>query len=232
MSRVVALSGSLGSTSAMWDAQAGSLERAGFRVVRLEHPGHGGAPVEGVSTVAELARRAVALVGGERFAFVGLSLGGAIGIRLALDAPDRVERLVLACTSARFGPPEQWRERAATVRARGMEAVAEAVLERWFTPAFDDVRRYREMLLSTDPEGYARCCEAVAGWDARDELVRLTARTLVISGADDPATPPEHGDAIAAAVPAARHRVLADARHLANVERAEEFNALLLEHLG
>lgn len=232
MSRVVALSGSLGSTSAMWDAQAGPLERAGFRVVRLEHPGHGGTPVEDVSTVAELARRAVALVGGERFAFVGLSLGGAIGIRLALDAPDRVERLVLACTSARFGSPAQWRERAATVRAGGMEAVAETVLARWFTPSFDDVRRYREMLLSTDPEGYARCCEAVAGWDARDELVRLTARTLVISGADDPATPPEHGDAITAALPAARHHVLADARHLANVERAEEFNALLLEHLG
>ena len=225
----VVLCGSLGSSGAMWDPQAEAL--ADFDVVRVELPGHGGTPRAEVGDVADLARLALAAVGAERFSWVGASLGGAVGMRIALDAPDRIERLALVCTSARFGPPEVWHERAALVRVEGLEAVVDAALARWFTPSFADVRRYREMFLSTDAEAYARCCDALARWDARDAVARITAPTLVVSGTDDVAAPPEHGELLAARIPGARHVVVAGGRHLLSVERAEELNPLLLEHL-
>ena len=229
MTRTVVLAGSLGSTSAMWDPQVPALETR-FRALRHDYPGHGEAALEDVADVRDLVAGVLAHAD-ERFSFVGLSLGGAVGVRIALDAPERLDRLVLCCTSARFAEPALWEERARVVRARGMQAVVDAVLERWFTPAFRDVGRYRAMLLSTDPEGYARCCEALARWDVRDELGRIAAPTLVVSGAEDPSTPPQHGELLAAGIARARHVVLPDARHLANVERAEAVNALLLEHL-
>ena len=229
MTEAVVLAGSLGSTSAMWDAQAAALEPR-FDVVRYDYPGHGGAPLEQVADIRDLARDILARAPA-RFSFVGLSLGGAVGMRLALDAPERLDRVVLACTSARFGEPVTWEERARLVRAEGVEAVVDAVLERWFTPAFPDVGRYRAMFLSTDAEGYARCCDALARWDVRDELGRIAAPTLVVSGADDPATPPEHSELLASRIPNARHVVIPGARHLANIECAEDFNDLLLDHL-
>ena len=230
MTQAVVLAGSLGSTSAMWDAQAAALERR-FDVARHDYPGHGGAPLDDVADVRDLARGVLARAG-ERFSFVGLSLGGAVAMRIALDAPERIDRLVLACTSARFGEPATWEERARLVRADGVEAVVDTVLERWFTPAFRDLGRYRAMFLSTDAEGYARCCDALARWDAREELGRIAAPTLVVSGADDPSTPPEHGELLAARIPGARHVVIPRARHLANVERADEVNRMLVDHLA
>ena len=229
MTRSVVLAGSLGSTSAMWDPQAPALEKR-FRVLRHDYPGHGGAALEDIADVRDLVPGVLAHAP-ERFSFVGLSLGGAVGMRIALDAPERLDRLVLCCTSARFGEPAMWEERARVVRAGGMQAVVGAVLERWFTPAFPDVGRYRAMLLSIDAEGYARCCDALARWDVRDELGRIAAPTLVVSGADDPSTPPQHGELLAAGIADARHVVLPRARHLANVEGSEAVNALLLEHL-
>jgi 3-oxoadipate enol-lactonase len=229
MSGTVVLCGSLGSTSAMWDPQLPALR--GRRVVAVEHPGHGGAPLHDVQTVGDLAARVLAEAGGGTFSFVGLSLGGAVGMRLALDAPDRLEKLVLACTSARFGEPDGWHERAATVREHGLEAIVDAVLARWFTPAFGDVERFREQFLSVDPEGYARCCEAIARWDVRTELERITAPTLVVSATEDPSTPPAMGEELANGIPGARFEVLEHAAHLANVERPDHFNRLLEEHL-
>jgi 3-oxoadipate enol-lactonase len=181
--------------------------------------------------MAALARRVLDAAGEEPFAFVGLSLGGAVGMRLALDAPGRVERLVLACTSARFGAPEQWLERAEVVRREGLGAIVDTILGRWFTPAFADRGRYRALFLATDPEGYARCCEALAGWDAREELGAIAVPTLVVSGAEDAAAPPEAGALVAERIPGARHVVLEDAAHLANVERPDAFNPLLEEFL-
>jgi 3-oxoadipate enol-lactonase len=230
MSTVV-LCGSLGSSAAMWDAQVPGLEGAGFDVVRVDHPGHGGAPVEPVADVTDLARRVLAQVGAERFSFVGLSLGGAVGMRLAVDAPERIDRLVLMCTSPSFAPAEAWRQRAALVRAEGLEPVVETILARWFTPAFPDLRRFREMFLATDAEGYARCCDALVVWDAGDRLERIKAPTLCVAGAEDPSTPPDELESIASRIPRSRLEVVPDARHLANVERPAEVNRLLLEHL-
>ena len=229
MSGTVVLCGSLGSTSAMWEPQLEALK--GRRVLKVDHPGHGGAPVTNVQEVGDLAARVLQQAGTGTFSFVGLSLGGAVGLRLALDSPDRVEKLVLACTSPRFGEPELWHERAATVREHGLEAIAAAVLARWFTPGFGEVDRFREMFLSVDPEGYARCCEALARWDVRNDLGEIAAPTLVISAAEDPSTPPAVGEALASGIPGARFEVLANAAHLASAERPLHFNRLLEEHL-
>lgn len=228
MSTVV-LSGSLGSTAAMWDPQLPSLRV--HDVIAIEHPGHGGAPVTDAQSVDDLAAHVLATVDADTFSFVGLSLGGAIGMRLALDAPERIDKLVLACTAPRFGEPAGWEERAATVRAHGLAPVADTVLPRWFTPAFDDVERYRAMMLSIDPEGYARCCELLARFDVSAELTAISVPTLVISGAEDPTAPPSTGELIASAIPGARHAVIDGAAHLANVERPDAFNRLLEEHL-
>ena len=223
----IVLCGSLGSTAAMWDAQAPVL--SGSEVVRVDHPGHGGAPLIEIGDIGDLGHSLLGAVGPGRFSFVGLSLGGAIGMWIAIHAPERLDRLVLCSTSAHFG--ESYRDRARTVRTEGIAPVVDGVLERWFTPAFPDVERYREMILSTEPEGYARCCEAIAAWDVRGRLGGVTAQTLVIAGADDPATPPHALAAIAGEIPGARLETIPNARHLLNVEFADEFNALLKEHL-
>lgn len=222
----VVLCGSLGSTAAMWRPQADVV--AGSLVVEL--PGHGGAPVIDGFDVDVLARRVLDAVEG-RFSLVGLSLGGAVGMRVAALAPERLEKLVLACTSSRFGEASQWRERAATVRAEGLEAIVDAIMRRWFTPAFHDVAPWREMFLSVDREGYARCCEALAGWDGGGDLEHIQAPTLVVAGAEDPTSPPGHAREIAARIPDARVAVIDGAAHLANVEGSAEFNRLLEEHL-
>lgn len=227
MSTVV-LCGSLGSTQAMWDPQRPVL--ADRRAVFVEHPGHGGSPLAKLASVDDLVQRVLDVTDGT-FSFIGLSLGGAIGMRLAATVPERVERLVLACTSPRFGEPEQWHERAALVRAKGIAPIVDGVMERWFTPAFVDVARYRELYLTIDPEGYARCCEALAGWDGWDDLARIEAPTLVAAGALDPTAPPEVAERIGGHIRGARVEVLDGAAHLANVERAEDFNRLLEEHL-
>jgi len=224
----VVLAGSLGSTAEMWEPQRPAL--AGKDVVRIEHPGHGAAPVVEVATVGDLAARALAQIEAERFAFVGLSLGGAIGMQIALDEPERVEKLVLASTSVRFGEPQQWLDRAATVRAEGLQAIVDATMGRWFESRPAD-ERWRRMFLSVDAEGYARCCEALATWDAREAVGRIDVPTLAVAGAEDPTTPPEHLRAIADAIPGARLQVLQHAKHLANVERADAFNRLLEDWL-
>jgi 3-oxoadipate enol-lactonase len=231
--RVVVLGGSLGSTLEMWEPQLPALTPR-FRVLRYDHPGHGGSPLLEVRDVSAISRALIGLLDAlelEHVSYCGLSLGGAVGMRLALDVPDRIDRLVLCSTSARFSTPEFWQERADTVRRDGIQAIAEVVLERWFTPAFGDVRRYREMLLSIPVEGYARCCEAVRDWDVRGVLAGVTAPTLAIAGADDPSTPPDDLGAIVAEIPGATLLVLDAARHLTNVERAEEFNRAVAAHL-
>jgi 3-oxoadipate enol-lactonase len=226
----VVLSGSLASTGEMWDAQAEALR--GLDVIRVEHPGHDGAPMEDVRDVRELALRVLDIVPERRFSFVGLSLGGAVGMHVALEAPERLDRLVLAATSPRFGTRETWDERIALVRAGGMEAAAEAVLPRWFTPAFEDVKSFRAMFISTPPAVYIRYCEILRDWDVRGRLGAIEAPTLAIAGTEDPTSPPGHLEAIAAEIPDAHVVVIPEGAHLVNVERAHAFNDAVLEHLA
>jgi 3-oxoadipate enol-lactonase len=221
----------------MWEPQVPLF--AGLRLVRYDHPGHGGSPLPADPTVAGLSKALLELLDElelERVSICGLSLGGAVAIQLALQAPARVDRLILASTAARFGNANAYGERAALVRREGLEAIADAVLERWFTPAFHrndaaTVRRYRAMLVSTPPEGYARCCEAVRDWDARRDLGRIGAPTVAIAGEVDPATPPADAEGIAAAIRDSRVVVLRAAAHLASVEQPHAFADAVLEHL-
>ena len=237
---VLVLSSSLGTTLELWDANVGALaERC--RVLRYDHRGHGSSPVPpGPYGVEELGRDVLELLGElelGRVSFCGISLGGAVGLWLAATAPERLDRLVVACSSARFGPSESWLERAATVRAEGVTAISEAVVGRWFTPALTSadpglVDRFRRMLEATPAEGYAACCEAIAGWGFEARLGEVSVPTLVVSAAQDPATPPEHGRVIADGVPGARLAIVEGAAHLVNVERPDEFARLVLSHIG
>jgi 3-oxoadipate enol-lactonase len=236
---VVVLSHSLGSTLAMWDRQLAAL--AGYRVVRYDLRGHGRSPVpSGPSTVDDLGGDLVALLDRleiERASLAGVSIGGKASMWLAAHRPERVDRLVPCFTSAHLPPPEAWRERAELVTAQGTEAVADAVVARWFTPAFAktepaEVRRFRDIIAATPAAGYASCCRAIEVDDLRPVLGSITAPTLVITGRDDPATPPEHGEAIAHGIPGARLLILDGAAHLGNVEQAAAFNRALLAHLA
>jgi 3-oxoadipate enol-lactonase len=219
------LSSSLGTTHRMWDPNVGGLAQR-FRVVRYDHPGHGESP-PGPRTIEGLARGVLALadeLGLERFAFCGLSLGGMIGMWLGAHAPERLDRLVLCCTAPRFQTPEQWADRAANVRAYGVEFIADSVVRRWFTPEFPDPAPWRAMLASTPAEGYARCCEAIGAMDLRDELPRIKVPTTVIFGRHDPVTGGEPRRLLAEVGDV----VELDAAHLANVEAAEAFNEAVL----
>jgi 3-oxoadipate enol-lactonase len=219
------LSSSLGTTHRMWDPNAGALAQR-FRVARYDHPGHGESPA-GPRTIEGLAREVLALMDGlelDRFAFCGLSLGGMVGMWLGANAPERLDRLVLCCTAPRLPPAQQWLDRAASVRAHGVESIADSVVARWFTPRFPDVTPWRDMLASTPAEGYARCCEAIAAMDLRDELRRIKVPTTVIFGRHDPVT----GDEPKRLLAEVGDVVELDAAHLANVEAAEAFNQAVL----
>jgi pimeloyl-ACP methyl ester carboxylesterase len=155
-----------------------------------------------------------------------------VGMRLALSARQRVGRLVLACTSARFGVPAEWRDRASLVRGSGMQAVAYDALDKWFTPGFGDRERFLDMQQTKPAEDYALGLAAIGSFDVRSELGSVNAPTLVISGAEDTATPPVDGAYLAERIPRARHLVIPDAAHLANVEQADVFNEAVLMHLA
>jgi 3-oxoadipate enol-lactonase len=234
-SPALVFTGSLGTDLTMWQPQADVLKPR-FCTLRYDIRGHGASEVPpGPYSMDELGSDLIALLDRlhiERATLCGLSIGGMISMWVAAHAPERVDRLVLCCTSALLGPPESWLERAAIVRAGGVEAVADAVLERWFSPAFtrahpDVIDRVRATLIATPREGYAGCCEAVAAMDLTGALPSITAPTLVISAAEDPSIPPEHGRRIADLIPGARFELIPGARHIVSVERADLVTALI-----
>lgn len=226
MTPLLVLPSSLGTTTELWDPNVDSWSNT-FRLLRYNQRGR--------TSVEQLGRDLLGLPGeSERISSCGLSLGGATAMWVAANAPERIDRLVLACTSARFGEPGPWLERAALVREHGLEPIADEILGRWFTPAAptDVVARFRQMLVETPRDDYAACCEALANWDFRDRLGEIQAPTLVIASAKDPATPPEHAELLANGIPDAKLVVLPDAAHLANVEQPEAFSNLVAEHLA
>ncbi|WP_433755253.1 3-oxoadipate enol-lactonase [Nocardia sp. CA-135398] len=236
----IVLSGSLGSDVRMWEPQVAALAEAGYLVVRYDHRGHGGSPVPpGPYTLADLGGDVLALldhVGLPRVHFVGLSLGGMVGMWLGEHAPQRLLTLTLCCTSAELGPPSGWAERAELVRAEGTQAVSEAVVQRWFTPHWRDanperIHRFENMVAATPAEGYASCCTAIEHMDIASGLSSVTTPTMVISGQEDPATPPPHGARIAAAITGARFETVSPGAHLASAEQPDAINDLILQHL-
>jgi 3-oxoadipate enol-lactonase len=227
------LSGALGLSAAMWEPQLDAFRRE-FDVVALDHPGHGTAPPpRGRVTVGSIGAQLLAQLP-DSFSFCGLSLGGMVGMWLGANAPERVERLVLACTGASLGTPELYDERAALVRAEGTHVTVEGARERWFTPGFRDspaAQTIIDDLLATSAEGYAACAEAVGAFDFHGKLELIAAPTLVLYGEDDPVTPPDVVDALVSGIPVAEAHGIANAAHLANVEQPERFNEAVLDHL-
>jgi 3-oxoadipate enol-lactonase len=224
----------------VWAPQQGVLSQR-FRVLAYDLRGHGGSDVPtGPYSLDDLGQDVLALLEQREIdhcAYVGLSLGGTIGLWLAAQRPDLVDRLAVVCTSAHYGTPALWRDRAATTREHGMPAVADTVIARWLSAQTmqrdpELVDRCRRMLVSSPPEGYASCCEALADIDLRDQLAAIKAPTLVVAGAEDVATPVEHAEAIMGAVENARLAVIDGAAHLANVERPDEVTRLVENHLA
>jgi 3-oxoadipate enol-lactonase len=239
-SPALAFSGSLGTDLTMWLPQA-EVMKPHFCTLRYDIRGHGASEVPpGPYSMEDLGSDLLALLdrlGIERVSLCGLSIGGMISMWVAAHAPERVERLVLCCTSAKLEPAESWLERAAIVRADGVEAIADVVIDRWFTPAFarahpDVIGRMLATLIATPREGYAGCCEAIAGMDLTPVLPSIGAPTLVISAAEDPSIPPEHGRRIAGLIPGARFELVPNARHIANIEQADLITALIQEFLN
>lgn len=236
---VVVLSNSLGSTHTMWDAQADVLAEH-FRVVRYDTRGHGGSPVPaGPYDIDDLADDVGALLdtlGVEKAHFVGLSLGGMTGMRLAARNPERIDRLVVLCTGPKLDPASAWHDRASSVRGQGTGAVAEAVVQRWFTSAYlasnPDIKASCEATVAATPaEGYASCCEAIATMDLRPGMPTISAATLAIAGADDPATPPSFLQEIADTVQDGRLIVVPQAAHLASAEQPATITPAIIAHL-
>jgi 3-oxoadipate enol-lactonase len=234
---VVVLSNSLGATRAMWDPQVPALAER-FRVITYDTRGHGASDAPtGPYALDDLVDDVVALldrVGAERAHVAGLSLGGMTALRLAAREPHRVHRLAVLCSSAKT-EPQGFRDRAAAARAAGTASFAPAVVSRWLTPAYaaahpDLVARLEAMVAGADDEGYAACAEVVGAVDLRADLGRITAPTLVVSGAEDPALPPEHQRLIAEGIAGAELLTVSPGAHLANLEQPLQVSGALLGH--
>jgi 3-oxoadipate enol-lactonase len=236
---VLLMGSSLGTSLRMWDRQLPLAHQ--LRLVLFDHRGHGGSQVPPPPyEIEDLGRDVLELMdslGIERASYCGLSIGGMVGMWLGANAPERIDKLVLICTSAYMPPASAWQERAAAVlEARSPEPVADAVVARWLTPEFaaahpELVAELRAMLVATDAEGYAACCGAIERMDLRGDLGRIQAPTLVISGAQDQATPVEHQTLIAESIRGAHHEVVDPAAHISAVEQPEEINRLILERV-
>jgi 3-oxoadipate enol-lactonase len=234
------LGSSLGTTTELWRPQLPALTRR-YRVVRYDHRGHGGSPVPpGSYGLDDLGSDVLALLdrqGIGRTHVAGVSLGGMVGMWLAAYAPERVDRLVLICTSASLGPPEMWADRARAVRTGGLSSIADTLIGRWFTDEVvrtrpDLVEEARAMLAAVPDAGYAGCCAAIETMDLTPVLGRITAPTLVVAGEDDQATPPAHARRIAVVVPGARLALVPGAAHLASMSHAEAVTGLMTQFLG
>jgi 3-oxoadipate enol-lactonase len=233
------LSNSLGCTLEMWEPQV-AVFSGRYRLLRYDTRGHGGSGVPPRPyTLEQLGTDVLGLLdalGIERAHYCGLSMGGATGMWLGVQAPQRIERLVLCNTTPWLGPPATLNARIATLLHDGMPALVEPILERWFTAGFRAseplaVERIRQMLLTTPVEGYAGCCEAIRDMDQRASLARVAAPTLVIAGTYDPAPTPDAARAWASTIPDARFLEL-PAAHLSNVGAAEAFTAAVSAFLA
>jgi 3-oxoadipate enol-lactonase len=232
------LSHALGTTADLWSPQMAAFTKA-FRVIRYDTRGHGRSGVPpGSYTIDQLGRDALAVLdaaGVDRAHICGLSLGGLTAMWLGIHAPHRIVSLILSSTAPRIGTTEGWNDRIQQVRTVGLGAVADATMQRWFTETFrqrhpDIVSRHRAMVASCHPDGYVGCCAAIRDADLREAIRGIDAPALVIAGTSDPVTTPDHGREMRAGIARSR-MVTLEAAHLSNVERADEFNATVLDFL-
>ncbi|MFJ3103468.1 4-carboxymuconolactone decarboxylase [Streptomyces sp. NPDC086835] len=236
---ILVLGPSLGTTWHMWDRQIAELSER-WRVIRYDLPGHGGAPAYPAASVGDLAERLLATLdqlGVQRFGYAGCSVGGAVGIELALRHPQRVATLALVAASPRFGTADEFRQRGVVVRTNGLDPIARSAPERWFTPAFAAaqpaiVEWAVQMVRTTDPGCYIAACEALAAFDVRAGLGRVQVPTLVVVGSEDQVTGPAEARTLVAGIPDARLALVPGASHLAPVEQPAAVTDLLAHHFA
>jgi 3-oxoadipate enol-lactonase/4-carboxymuconolactone decarboxylase len=244
---LLVLGPSLGtSVHALWSACVDGLADR-FHLVGWDLPGHGSSPaVTGASLgFADLAAALLDLVDAvqaergdrdEPFAYAGDSAGGAVGLQLLVDAPDRVGAAVILCSSAAFGVMPGWTDRAAAARASGTSSLASLSLQRWFPDGFAEREPERVSALlhslgESDDESYAQVCEGLSRFDVRDRLGGVSCRVLAVAGSEDVATPTALLEEIAAGIPGTRLVVLDGVGHLAPAEVPSVVVKLLAQHL-
>lgn len=232
------LSNSLGTNLHMWADQAGDFTEH-FRLIRYDRRGHGqsGAP-QGPYSFDRFGRDILAILDAleiDKVNWCGLSMGGMDGQWLGANAPDRIEKLVLANTNFYYADKGPWADRIKFVREKGLDALVDPNMERWFTQGFRErapqtIERMRKMFVASNRDGYIACVEAIRDMDFRATNPRVTTPTLVIVGKHDPATPPAAGKAIADAIKGAE-LVALDAAHISNVEQPKAFTEAVLDFL-
>lgn len=221
----------------LWDAQVAALA-GDFRILRYDTRGHGASDAsDGAYDMALLAADVIAIwdaLGIEQSHVIGLSLGGTTGLELAATQGVRVLSLA-ACDCRHNVSPDfvaGWAPRIALARDKGMDALVASTTERWFTRAYraanpPELARIADMIRQTSVAGYIGCAEALKGIDTEKRLGAIRCPTLVMGGAFDPPAPPTLMAEIARAIPGARHEVINDAAHMANVEQPDAFNGAL-----
>jgi len=233
----LALSHSLGCDHSMWAPQMPDLLEH-FQVLRYDTRGHGASAVAvGDYTLDQFGQDVLGMadqLGLAKFAFCGISMGGAVGQWLAINAPQRLTRLVLANTAPKLGTTETWNARVKAVREGGMAAIVDATMQRFFSPDQQEsawAQSIRAVLLGTDPQGYAACCSALRDADTRAELGKISVPTLVIGGNQDPSTPWEgNGSILVRDIPRAKAFRLQTA-HLSNLEQPQAFTTAVIDFL-
>jgi 3-oxoadipate enol-lactonase len=235
---VLMLSNSLGTTLHMWDDQVAPFTKH-FRLLRYDRRGHGksGAP-KGPYSMERLGRDVIAVLDGlniRKINWCGLSMGGMVGQWLGANAPERIEKLILSNTNFHYADKGPWNDRIKFVREKGLAQLVDPNMERWFTKGFREraphaIAHMKEIFLSTNPEGYIACCEAIRDMDFTASNPRIAAPTLVIVGSQDPATPPAAGEAIAKQIKGAK-LVALDAAHIANIEQPKIYAETIINFL-
>lgn len=238
----VVLLPSIGTTHEAWEPQLPALEED-FRVVRINHRGHGDSPTPavdlGVTSVDDLAGdvlETLTSLGIEKCAIVGLSMGGAIAQHLAATS-ERIERAVFASTATFLGGAGKWQERSDTARDSGMGSIVDPTVDNWFTDGFKEqhpevIDHFKEMVGSVDPEAYAQCGDALAKWGFDGRLQEITVPVLTIAGSQDPSTDPEKLREIADGITTEAESVVIDpASHQVGAEQPEQFNEALVAFL-
>lgn len=234
--RTVLLVHSLGTDSSLWARQVEPFSQV-RRVITVDLPGHGSSTARDTEyTIEDLGADVLAVAdaaGVERFDYCGISIGGQIGLWLAVEAPERVETLVAACTAARIGTSERWQQRIEAVEEVGMEGLLTTVVAGWFSPSFgdrdpDSLRSIQQVFTSVDPVGYTGCCAALRDADLTSRIAEISAPTLVVAGELDVSTPVSEAELLHEWIRGSRLQVIPGAAHLANLDRPEEFTAAVL----
>lgn len=232
-------SNSLGATLAMWEPQVAALADD-FRIIRYDRRGHGASSIDPRPySMERFGRDVLAILDHLKITkahWCGLSMGGMVGQWLGANAPQRINKLILSNTSSWYPDKTPWNDRIKTVRESGLASMVDGNMSRWFTPGFiakapDAIAKMKEMFVATKPDGYIACCEAVRDMDFRESNPKVSVPTLVIVGAQDPATPPAAGEAIRKAIPGAQ-LVSLDAAHIANIEQPQAYTDTIVKFIG